>query len=42
MAFMVLEFYSQINQNLGINRGRRRKEIILEEGKQITIENTSP
>jgi hypothetical protein len=29
--------YSQINQNLGMYRGRRRKEIILEEGKQINI-----
>lgn len=28
---------SQINQNLGMCRGRRRKEIVLEEGKQINI-----
>lgn len=31
--------YSQINQNLGIYRGRRRNEIVLEEGKQINIAN---
>lgn len=29
--------YSQINQNLGMYRGRRRKEIVLAEGKQINI-----
>lgn len=29
--------FSQIDQNLGMYRGRRRKEIVLEEGKQINI-----
>jgi hypothetical protein len=29
--------YSQTNQNLGIYRGRRRKEILPEDGKQINI-----
>jgi len=31
--------YSQIDQNLGMYRGRRRKEIVLAEGKQINIAN---
>ena len=34
--------YSSINQNLGIYSGLRRREINLEMGKQITIENASP
>jgi hypothetical protein len=41
---MVLNFgwYSSIIQNLGMYSGLRRREIDLEMGKQITIENAFP